>query len=106
MKSATRHVLLLAGMLCLWAGAYSLGRSSPSEPTLPRDRALPAGEVGVLTEPGGHAPDAPGTGIAARTVGADLVMRVHAPGLGTGVGGRMRGHAAPASSPRPRPGPG
>ena len=31
MKSATRHMLLLAGMLCLWAGAYSLGRDAAHE---------------------------------------------------------------------------
>ncbi|MGN7833839.1 hypothetical protein ACTJI2_19730 [Pseudoxanthomonas sp. 22568] len=31
MKSATRHMLLLAGMLCLWASAYSLGRDAVHE---------------------------------------------------------------------------
>lgn len=52
MKSATRHMLLLAGMLCLWASAYSLGRDAAHERTGHRGQVMPAVPSQAVSHPG------------------------------------------------------
>ncbi len=122
MKSATRHVLLLAGMLCLWAGAYSLGRSHPPEQATPDGRHLPVidanaqarGVVPATDVPGTDLPgtdvpetDVPGTGITASAIGVDLITRLEVTVPRAGTGGHTRGRATQAPSPpRPRAGSG
>ncbi|WP_181444133.1 hypothetical protein [Pseudoxanthomonas sp. z9] len=54
MKSATRHMLLLAGMLCLWASAYSLGRDAVRERPAPHGQTTPSNPPGAITVPAGH----------------------------------------------------
>lgn len=99
MKSATRHVLLLAGMLCLWASAYSLGRSHPPEQAAPDGRNLPVIDGNAQARRVLPARDTPGTGIAASVTGVDLITRLEAPVSRAGSGGRTHGRSAPPSSP-------
>lgn len=105
MKSATRHMLLLAGMLCLWASAYGLGRGNADERATPHGRAQPAAETGVRADLRGHAPDPLRPGIAVSGVGVDLTTSAGTTALKTATGGRTRGHGAPPSA-RPRAGSG
>lgn len=101
MKSATRHMLLLAGLLCLWASAYSLGRADAHAGAMPHESASPADEARARAGRNAAATEAPGPGIAARGSNPDLPARMEAPGPATRNHARTRGLIAQAP-PRPR----
>ena len=106
MKSATRHMLLLAGMLCLWASAYTLGRSDAHERATTSHRPASAPGTNLRADLRGTASDALGSGIAVSGVGIDLATRTAtSPPFRPEAGGHARGQGAPAAA-RPRSGPG
>ncbi len=100
MKSATRHMLLLAGMLCLWASAYSLGRNNAHERAAPHERTPAAADAAALLTPGVSGPDASLSGIAVSGVGMAFGARTEAPAQTSAPGNRARSHGvqAPARS--------
>jgi hypothetical protein len=100
MKSATRHMLLLAGMLCLWASAYSLGRNNAHERAAPHERNPVAADATAHLTPRGSGPDASPSGIAVSGVGMAYGARTEAPAQTSAPGNRARAHGvqAPARS--------
>ncbi len=89
MKSATRHMLLLAGMLCLWASAYSLGRDAAHERTGQRGQATPAVPSQAVSHLGQRGAAATQTsfprlaGAAGAQIAAGIATPMLAPGADT-----------------------